>query len=122
MQRTLDLVKTYLEHNQVSPRDLPGLIEDIFNKIHELEDQPNQSDLKPPVPIEESIGDDYIVCLEDGKPVKLLRRYLKQHFGMEVEDYLKKWNLPSDYPLVPANYRKQRSRLAKKQGLGKKAA
>jgi len=119
MKQTLEFVTRYLEHNEVAPEELPSLIENVYNKIKELEGE-RPAPLVPAVPIEDSYTDDHIICLEDGKSVKLLRRYLKQHFNMEIDEYRQKWGLPDDYPLVPKSYARKRSRLAKKQGLGKK--
>jgi predicted transcriptional regulator len=120
MERTLEIVKIYLEHNTLTPKEVPGLIELIHNKIKELD--VGQQKLVMPIPVEETITDDYIICLEDMKKVTLLRRHLNQHFKMTMDEYREKWGLPDDYPAVPKNYANKRRRIAKKQGLGKKAA
>lgn len=121
MERTLDIVKTFMAHNQISPKDVPDLIESIYNKIKDLEEG-SIPEVKPVINVEDTLQGDYLVCLEDGKKVKLLRRHLKQHYNMTAEEYREKWGLPSDYPMVSKTYAARRSRLAKKQGLGKKAA
>jgi predicted transcriptional regulator len=120
MERALAIVTTYLEHNQVPMRDVPELIESVFNKINELETKNKEPE--GAVSVEDSISDDFLVCLEDGKKVKLLKRHLREHYNMSPEEYRKKWNLPDDYPMVAKGYAMRRSQLAKKQGLGKKAA
>jgi predicted transcriptional regulator len=77
---------------------------------------------KPAVPVKKSIADDYIICLEDGKKLKMLKRYLRSHYDMTPEQYRAKWNLPADYPMVAPAYARQRSDFAKSIGLGKAAA
>ena len=79
-----------------------------------------QEPLKPPVPIRRSITPDYVICLEDGKKLKMLKRHLRTNYGLSPEEYRAKWGLPSDYPMVAPNYAKQRSEFAKKIGLGRK--
>lgn len=112
--RQFDLIKTYLTHNEVSVADLPKAIEHLKNAFEGNEPKP-----VPAVPIEQSITDEYIYCLEDGKPLKVLKKYLKNNFDMSVEEYRQKWGLPDDYPVVAKNYSEQRSKIAKQNGLGK---
>lgn len=112
MDRTLTFISKYLEHNRVGPKDLPALIEEVYNRIND----------KPHVPIEDTINDDYLICLEDMKKVVLLKRHLNQHFGMTLDEYREKWGLPGNYPVVPRNYAIKRSRIAKAQGLGRKVS
>lgn len=114
---TVELVKTYVSHNPVGPEALPGLIKDVFNALISLN---KDEKLKPgAVRWEDTVTDDHIVCLEDGRKLKILKRYLNQTYGMTPEQYREKWGLPADYPMVAKNYAAQRSAIAKEQGLGK---
>lgn len=113
--RYLDLLKAYLTSNAVPVQDLPEAIKHLRTVFEPLENKP-----VPAVPVEKSVTDEFIICLEDGKPLKLLRRYLRDQFGMAVEEYREKWGLPEDYPVVARNYSKQRSSLAKAQKLGQR--
>ena len=117
-QDMLDFVKVYVTHNQVAPEALPNLLLSL-QKVFEgtTSDAPKAS-----VDIKDTVFDDYIVCLEDGRHMKILRRHLQQTYGMTPEEYRTKWGLPSDYPMVAKSYALQRSSIAKSQGLGKKAA
>jgi len=114
-QATITLAAAYLSCNKVP-------LGEIANVLKIIDDAIGGIDLevpRPAVSIEESIQDDFLVCLEDGKQVTLLKRYLKQAFGMTPEDYREKWNLPEDYPMVPKKYSEKRSGIAKEHGLGK---
>lgn len=116
-----DIVSAYVAHNPVPVGDLPKLIEKVHATLAEIgtpagaEEKP---DLKPAVPVRRSVTDDHIVCLEDGKKFKSLKRHLRTRYDMSPEEYREKWNLPADYPMVAPNYAKQRSDLARKMGLG----
>ncbi len=116
-----DIVSAYVAHNPVPVSDLPKLIEKVHATLSEIggagaaEEKP---DLKPAVPVRRSVTDDHIVCLEDGKKFKSLKRHLRTRYDMSPEDYREKWNLPADYPMVAPNYARQRSDLARKMGLG----
>ncbi|MEM6626548.1 MAG: MucR family transcriptional regulator [Pseudomonadota bacterium] len=116
-----DIVSAYVGNNPVPVGDLPGLIENIYNVVSELNHggsaEPKE-DLKPAVPVRRSVTDDYIICLEDGKKFKSLKRHLRTRYDMSPDDYRDKWGLPADYPMVAPNYAKQRSELAKRMGLG----
>ena len=119
------IVAAYVSHNSLSVTDLPKLIADTHIALNNLgktqaETAPAE-DLKPAVPVKKSVHPDYIICLEDGKKFKSLKRHLKSHFDMSPEDYRAKWGLPADYPMVAPNYSATRSRLAKDNGLGRKA-
>ena len=119
---TSDIVSAHVSNNPVPLGELPGLIETVFGTLSALgrpAPEP-QVELKPAVPIKKSITDDYIVCLEDGKQLKMLKRHLKTAYDMSPEDYRAKWGLPHDYPMVAPNYAKKRQQLAKKIGLGRK--
>ena len=120
---TADIVSAHLSNNLVAVGDVPALIENVhgaLNKLHGTAEKP-QEELKPAVAVRSSIKPDYIVCLEDGKKLKMLKRHLMTHYDMTPDDYRRKWNLPSDYPMVAPNYAEQRRQLAKKIGLGTKA-
>ena len=119
---TSDIVAAYVQNNEVPQADLPNLIGQTFNTLFEISEgleTGRRYGLEPPVPIEESITDDFIICLEDGKPFKSLKRHLRTHYDLSPDDYRAKWGLPSDYPMVAPNYAKERSRLAKDMQLGK---
>mgnify|MGYP006283903523 CR=1 FL=1 len=119
---TSDIVAAHVSNNAVSSNDLPQLIETVFSTLAGLngqkpEPEPEQ---KPAVPIKKSVTDDYLICLEDGKKLKMLKRHLNTAYGMTPEEYRAKWNLPPDYPMVAPNYSKTRKELAKRIGLGRK--
>ncbi len=157
---TTEVVTAYLGSNQLAARDLPGLIQDVFNTLSglggsaehdveadsdtgneavaaievapepEAEEEPQpavesvtaaESDqLTPAVPIESSVTDDVIYCLESGRGFKTLKRHLSSKYGMTPDEYRRKWGLPEDYPMVAPNYSKRRSETAKKIGLGRR--
>ncbi|MDH3239684.1 MAG: MucR family transcriptional regulator [Alphaproteobacteria bacterium] len=123
LQLTAEVVSSHVSNNKVSTEDLPTLIREIYSTLSTVE---TPSDLRakpePAIAIKKSVQPDYIVCLEDGKKLKMLKRHLMSAYGMTPEQYRERWNLPSDYPIVAPNYAKQRSKLAKKIGLGKKRA
>lgn len=119
---TSDIVAAHVSNNAVPMADLPGLIATVFGTLAGLgaDEVEPEIELKPAVPIKKSITDDYIVCLEDGKKLKMLKRHLKTSYNMSPEDYRAKWGLPMDYPMVAPNYAMKRQELAKKIGLGRK--
>lgn len=120
-----EIVAAYVSNNSVSTTDLPKLIADTHEALRVLATNAPaavEEELKPAVPIKRSVKPDYIVCLEDGKKFKSLKRHLGTHSGMTPEQYRERWNLPADYPMVAANYSATRSSLAKSNGLGRKAA
>ncbi|MEL6264776.1 MAG: MucR family transcriptional regulator [Pseudomonadota bacterium] len=121
---TSEIVAAHVSHNPVPSAELPGLIESVFSTLSQLgTPQPEpEVELKPAVPIKKSVTDDHIVCLEDGKKLKMLKRHLKTAYDMTPEEYRAKWSLPSDYPMVAPNYAAKRQELAKKIGLGRKKA
>lgn len=123
LQMTVDIVSAYVSNNAIASAQIPELISTIFNSLddlREVETVEEEEPLKPAVPIRKSIGDDYIICLEDGKKLKMLKRHLRTTYNLTPEEYRAKWGLPSDYPMVAPNYAKQRSQFAKKIGLGRK--
>jgi predicted transcriptional regulator len=118
-----DIVSAYVSNNAISQADLPKLIIDVHNALHSLtakDVQPVPEARKPAVSVKKSITPDYIICLEDGKKFKSLKRHLRTHYDLSPEDYRDKWNLPADYPMVAPNYAAARSRLAREMGLGRK--
>ena len=120
---TADIVSAYVSANTIVAADLPGLIETVSAALHEAEQksgQPLAVELTPAVPIKKSVTPDHIICLEDGKRFKSLKRHLNTHFNLTPEQYREKWGLPYDYPMVAPNYAASRSALAKKMGLGRK--
>ncbi len=118
-----EIVSAYVSHNALSVADLPKLIADVHTALRALRSgsapEPVE-ELKPAVPVKRSVATDYIICLEDGKKFKSLKRHLKTHYDMTPEQYREKWSLPADYPMVAPSYSATRSRLAKDNGLGRK--
>ncbi len=117
-----DIVAAYVSHNQVPAQEVPNMIRSVHGVLGTLrEGAPEESSepQKPAVPVKKSVTDDYIICLEDGKKLKMLKRYLRSNYDMSPEEYRAKWNLPPDYPMVAPNYAAQRSEFAKKIGLGR---
>ncbi len=118
-----DVVSAYVSNNQVLANQLPEVIRSVYSSIAEQhggrrEDSPEAG--KPAVPIRKSITPEYLICLEDGKKLKMLKRHLRTSFNLSPEEYRVKWGLGGDYPMVAPNYAKQRSDFAKKIGLGRK--
>jgi len=119
---TADIVSAHVSNHKVTPTDLPGLISSIHDALAQLGQPTEAEDPKqePAVSIRASVKHDYIVCLEDGKKLKMLKRYLRTNFNMTPEEYRQKWSLPRDYPMVAPAYAETRKELAKKIGLGRK--
>lgn len=119
---TADIVSAHVSNNSVAVNDLPSLIQNVHNALTGLGDKPEEPAAKqePAVSIRSSVKPDYIVCLEDGKKLKMLKRHLMTHYRMTPEEYRQKWGLNADYPMVAPNYAEQRRTLAKKIGLGTK--
>ena len=118
---TAEIVSAHVGNNTVAVSDLSTVIEQVYNTLSSLgPDAEEEMTQEPAVSVRASIKPDYIVCLEDGKKLKMLKRHLMTSYGMTPDDYRRKWNLPSDYPMVAPNYAKQRRELAKKIGLGTK--
>ncbi|TYC56477.1 MucR family transcriptional regulator [Rhodobacterales bacterium] len=118
---TADIVAAYVSNNTVASTDLPGLINEVHNALQKTatsSSEPEPEPLKPAVPVKKSVMPDYIICLEDGKKFKSLKRHLRTHYNMTPEEYREKWDLGADYPMVAPNYAAARSELAKKMGLG----
>jgi len=122
IEMTADVVSAYVGNNVVPSSELPSLIHSVHKTLHEIEaGQSEPEPIEPAVPVKKSITPDYIICLEDGKKFKSLKRHLRTKYDMSPEEYRDKWGLAPDYPMVAPNYAKQRSELAKKMGLGRKA-
>ncbi|MEE4155154.1 MAG: MucR family transcriptional regulator [Erythrobacter sp.] len=119
---TSDIVAAHVSNNDVSVDDVPTLITKVYTALSNLGEPPAASEERPEpaVSIRASVKPDYIVCLEDGKKLKMLKRYLRTNFDMTPEEYRARWNLPSDYPMVAPNYAEKRRDLAKKIGLGRR--
>jgi len=119
---TADIVAAHVSNNSVAVSDLPVLIQNVHGALTGLGRTVAEPEVKqePAVSIRSSVKPDYIVCLEDGKKLKMLKRHLMTHYQMTPEQYRAKWNLPADYPMVAPNYAEQRRTLAKKIGLGTK--
>ncbi len=120
---TTEIVAAHVSNNTVALADLPQLINHIYNSLANIGSAPAApaSRPQPAVSIKRSVQPDYIVCLEDGKKLKMLKRHLKTAYNMSPEAYRERWKLPPDYPMVAPNYALQRSRLAKQIGLGTRA-
>ncbi len=117
---TADIVSAHVSNNNVSVTDVPELIHNVHGALTQLGSAAPLPEVKqePAVTVRSSIKPDYIVCLEDGKKLKMLKRHLMTHYQMTPEQYRAKWNLAADYPMVAPNYAEQRRSLAKKIGLG----
>jgi predicted transcriptional regulator len=118
---TAQIVSAHVSNNSVTPDALPSLIQDVFRTLSGVGKEPSTPDKpQPAVPVKKSVFPDHIVCLEDGKKLKMLKRHLKTAYNMTPEQYRERWGLPQDYPMVAPNYARHRSSLAKKIGLGTK--
>ncbi|WP_152048122.1 MucR family transcriptional regulator [Aureimonas psammosilenae] len=123
MELTAEVVAAYVSNNSLAVSEIPGLISDVYGALgrtHVAPQAPVVEKPKPAVAVKKSVTDDYIVCLEDGKKFKSLKRHLMTHYNLSPEEYREKWDLPADYPMVAPNYAAARSRLAKQMGLGHK--
>ncbi|HEX7390919.1 MAG TPA: MucR family transcriptional regulator [Acidiphilium sp.] len=124
LELTAEIVSAHVSHNSVTPEMLPNLIREVYRSLSGSDVQkPAEAPLpEPAVNPKKSVFPDYIICLEDGKKLKMLRRHLKSAYNLTPEQYRERWQLGPDYPMVAPNYAKQRSSLAKKIGLGTKPA
>lgn len=124
MKITSEIVSSFVAKNEIDSSELPGLIKDVYGAINDIVTQQDgiiiSQNRRPAVDASESIQDDYLICLEDGKQFKSLKRHLMTHYNLTPEEYREKWSLPFDYPMVAPAYAKARSRLAKEMGLGQK--
>ncbi|MBM3519011.1 MAG: MucR family transcriptional regulator [Alphaproteobacteria bacterium] len=117
---TTDIVASHVSNNTVPVTDLPQLIQQVYGALASAGAAPAAARPQPAVPIRKSVAPDFIVCLEDGKKLKMLKRHLKTHYNLTPSEYRERWDLPLDYPMVAPSYAAQRSELAKKIGLGTK--
>ena len=117
---TAQIAAGYLGNNKVEEKNISSIVESIYSSLVSISDKPASYALDPIVNPSDSVKPDYIICLEDGKKLKMLKRYLKAKYNMTETEYKQKWGLPRDYPMIAPNYAKKRSQLAKKSGLGKK--
>lgn len=118
---TAQIVAAHVSNNPVSPDSLPSLIQEVYKTLAGVGREPAEPERPiPAVPVKRSVFPDYIVCLEDGKKLKMLKRHLKTAYNMTPEQYRERWGLGSDYPMVAPSYARHRSSLAKKIGLGTK--
>lgn len=121
IERTTDIVSAYVGNNSVAAADLPSLIQRVYQAltgINGADAAPEAAPKEPAVAVKKSITPDYIICLEDGRRFKSLKRHIRTKYNMSPEDYRAKWGLPKDYPMVAPNYARARSDLAKQMGLG----
>jgi predicted transcriptional regulator len=124
LRYSTEIVASYLGKNKVPSDQIADVINTVFNSLSALEqnvidEPPARGGLRPAVPVRRSVTPEYIICLEDGKKLKMLKRYLRTNYQMTPEEYRAKWGLPPDYPMVAPNYAKQRSDFAKTIGLGR---
>lgn len=123
IELTSEVVSAYVSNNPLAAGDIGGLIKDVYSALEATSKPapaPEAEKPKPAVSIRKSLGHDYLICLEDGKKFKSLKRHLKTHYNLSPEAYREKWGLAPDYPMVAPAYAEQRSKLAKEMGLGQK--
>ncbi len=120
LQHTSTIVAAHVANDPIAVTDVPSLIVTVHQALATLGPEEPAPKPNPAVPIKQSVTPDYIICLEDGKKQKMLKRHLKTAHSMSPDEYRERWGLPRDYPLVSPNYAKRRSQLAKKIGLGRK--
>lgn len=121
IELTADIVSAYVSNNSIATGELPGLIAQVHAALSQISGGRGELSLeagKPAVSVKKSITSDHLICLEDGKKFKSLKRHLRSQYDMSPEQYREKWGLPADYPMVAPNYAQARSRLAKAMGLG----
>ena len=122
LRMTTNIVASFVTNNKITPEQLTDLIRSVHKTVGSLargEEEKYQEKPKPAVPINKSVNPDFIICLEDGKKLKMLKRYLRSTYNMTPDDYRKRWGLGADYPMVAPNYAARRSEFAKRIGLGK---
>jgi predicted transcriptional regulator len=121
VELTAEIISAYVSNNTVVPTDLPGIIGDVHEALSKASQRigtTEREELRPAIAVKKSVTPDFIVCLEDGKKFKSLKRHLRTHYNLSPEEYREKWGLPHDYPMVAPNYAAARSQLAKQMGLG----
>jgi predicted transcriptional regulator len=124
LRMVTDVIASYVKKNHVATNELPDIITAVYSALSRQggEVPAEEARLEPAVPVKRSVTPDYIVCLEDGKKLKMLKRHLATAYGLTPDEYRARWNLPPNYPMVAPNYAAQRSLLAKQIGLGSRAA
>lgn len=123
IELTADIVSAYVSNNSIVASELPEIIQNVHVALKQVTSSAvelEKEQPKPAVSIRRSITDDYLICLEDGKKFKSLKRHLRTHYDLSPEEYRERWRLPVDYPMVAPNYARARSELAKQMGLGRK--
>lgn len=121
LELTAEVVAAHVSNNTVPTEQLPQLIREIYGTLQSMDNQPApKEELVPAVPIKKSITRDFLICLEDGKKLKMLKRHLQTVYNLTPEEYRERWGLAADYPMVAPSYAERRSELAKQIGLGKK--
>ena len=124
LRMAVDIVAAYVAQNNVNDGQIPDIILQVFGTLSELSAAPAETGKKagkPKVSVRRSVTPDFIICLEDGRKLKMLKRHLRTAYNLTPEEYRSRWNLPPDYPMVAPNYAKRRSDFAKKIGLGRKS-
>lgn len=122
LRMTADIVSAYVSKNVLAAQQIPDVINTVYSSLNGLNTQPREAPtepLKPAVSIRKSVTPEYIICLEDGKKLKMLKRHLRSTYNMSPDEYRARWGLPADYPMVAPNYAAQRSEFAKRIGLGR---
>ncbi|MGB0843385.1 MAG: MucR family transcriptional regulator [Alphaproteobacteria bacterium] len=126
IDRTVELVSAHVTNNSVASSELPQLIKDVYVALSSLANGAGaveeEAPKEPFVPIKKSVTPDFIICLEDGKKLKMLKRHIKSKYGLSPDQYRERWGLPEDYPMVAPNYTVKRSQLAKQIGLGNRGS
>ena len=125
LRMAVDVVAAYLAKNPLPANQIPEILQSVYSSLNQIDGPPMEVKVeapRPAVPIKRSVTPDYIVCLEDGKKLKMLKRHLRTTYNMTPDEYRAKWQLAPDYPMVAPNYANQRSEFAKKIGLGRKPA
>ena len=123
IELSTEIVCAYVSNNSLTPTEVTSFIQNVHSTLHAIETgdtAKHATDPKPAVSIKKSLTPDYIICLEDGKKFKSLKRHIRTHYDLSPEEYREKWGLPANYPMVAPNYSKVRSKLARANGLGKK--
>ena len=123
VELTAEIISAYVSNNNVVPADLPAIIGDVHEALSKAAQRigtTEREELRPAIAVKKSVTPDFIVCLEDGKKFKSLKRHLRTHYNLSPEEYREKWGLPHDYPMVAPNYAQARSGLAKRMGLGQR--
>lgn len=120
IKATSEIVSSYIKTKGIERKEIPTFIEEIYSNLISINEKTKNYILTPYTTIEDSIKEDYLICLEDGKKLKMLKRYLKSKYNMTEKEYKEKWGLSKDYPMIAPSYAKKRKNIAKTMGLGKR--